>query len=83
MNDIEIDRLIDSAIDALADDSITHGADSLVQLASVWARAGLSQDSFMNMRKYIIESAKKKTDTIFIDEKLRIQERNLYASRCH
>lgn len=81
MNDAQLDALIQSAIDSLADDSINTGAEALVEIAQVWASAGLPQSSFLDMRKYIIESAKLKTSGYFIDEKLRLSERKLKASR--
>ena len=81
MNDRQLDALIQSAIDALADDNINTGAEALVEIAQVWAKAGIPQSSFADMRLFIVESAKKKTSALFIDEKLRLSERKLQASR--
>jgi len=81
MNDRKLDALIQSAIDALADDNINTGAEVLVEIAQVWAKAGIPQSSFADMRKFIVESAKKKTSSLFIYEKLRLSERKLQASR--
>ena len=81
MNEQQLDRLIQSAIDALADDNINIGAEALVEIAGVWAQAGIPQSSFAEMRVFIVESAKKKTSALFIDEKLRLYERKLQASR--
>ena len=81
MNDEQLDRLIQSAIDALADDNINIGAEALVELAHIWAQAGIPHSSFLEMRKYIIESAQIKTSAIFIDEKLLLSERKLHAGR--
>lgn len=75
------DQLIQECIDNLADDNINVGGECLQELARYWAKAGLEIKSFMDMRTYIIESAKQKTDAKFIEEKLIVAERNLRAKR--
>lgn len=75
------DRLIQECINNLADDNINIGGESLQELARYWAKAGLDQKSFMDMRTYIIESAKLKTDAKFIEEKLIVAEREIRAKR--
>jgi len=75
------DALIQECIDNLADDNINIGGESLQELARLWAKAGFELKSFLDMRTYIIESAKKKTDALFIDEKLKIAEAKLRAKR--
>ena len=81
MTEDQIDKLIQDAINALADDNINTGAEALKELAVLWAKAGIPQSSFDDMRKYIVESAKKKTSALFIDEKLRLSEQKLQAGR--
>ncbi len=73
--------MIDEAIKDLSSDSIKKGAESLVEIAKMWAKAGLPQDSFENIRKYIIKEAIAKTDEYFIMEKLGIAERSLREKR--
>lgn len=76
-----INLLIDMCIQALSDDNIEQGADQLYELAVIWARAGLTQKSFADIRKYIINEATAKTDAHFIHEKLKIAERKNYERR--
>ena len=73
--------LIDSAIDALSDDSITSGCDVLVEIAQHFAAAGIPQSSFMDTRQYIINEATARTDAFFIEEKLRLAERAAQSRR--
>jgi len=77
----DIDKLIEECIDSLASDNIHQGGESLQELARYWAKAGLQLNSFMDMRTYIIEMAKKRTDALFIDEKLRLSEISLREKR--
>lgn len=81
MDAADIDRLVDQCIDNLADDNINTGAESLAELAGVWARAGLTYKSFLDMRTYIINEATARTDAFFIQEKLTIAERKLQNER--
>ena len=81
MTPSEVNKIIDSCIDNLADDSIDVGADSLFELAIIWAKAGMNEQSFLDMRKYIVKQAKLKTNELFIDEKLRIAEKKMALLR--
>lgn len=76
-----INDLIDEAIDSLADDDISKGAEALLALAQSFAKAGLGIDSFQNTRQYIINEATAKTDAVFIQEKLKIIEREMQQDR--
>jgi len=75
------DAMIEECIVNLIDDDINKGGESLQELARYWAKAGLTMQSFLDMRTYIIEMAKKKTDAYFIDEKLKISEKALREKR--
>jgi len=75
------DAMIEECISNLASDDINSGGESLVELARYWAKSGLTQKSFLDMRIYIIEMAKKQTDALFIDEKLRLAEQSLREKR--
>jgi len=85
INDLidEINDLIDECIDHLADESTLVGAQSLQELARIWAKAGVCQSSFMDIRKFIIDQAVKRTDVYFINEKLRISEQQLQRERSY
>jgi|6_EtaG_2_1085325.scaffolds.fasta_scaffold09693_6 type IV secretory pathway VirB6-like protein len=76
-----IDQLIEECIDSLCSDDINQGAESLQNLASEFAKSGMTMQSFLDTRTYIIESAKNKTDAIFINEKLKLSEKSLREKR--
>lgn len=76
-----INNLIDEAINELASDSIKKGAESLTELAHIWANAGMSMQSFADIRKYIIKEAEERTDAVFIREKIKLAERGLHDRR--
>ena len=76
-----INDLIDEAIKSLADDDIKQGAEALVELATSFAKAGLPQETFQNMRTHIINEATKKTDAVFIAEKLKLIEQEMREDR--
>jgi len=76
-----IEKLIDECIDSLCDDNIFHGAESLQELAQNFAKAGMTMKSFLDIRTFIINQAKEKTDALFIDEKLKLSEQALREKR--
>jgi len=79
---IDITKLMDDCIDALADDNVNAGAECLVDLANAWARGGMSQNSFNDLRKHLVQEAKKRDQCPqLIDTKLLIAEQNLRKSR--
>ncbi len=55
----EIDDIIESAINSFVDNKIGKGVGCLTKLAKSFASVGLSMQSFIDVRLYIIESAKK------------------------
>jgi len=77
----QFDKLIDDAIDHLSDDDISKGADVLQEMARYWAKAGLPLESFMNMRQHVINEAKARTNSQFIDTKLKLAERQAKVIR--
>jgi len=77
----EIDQIIEDCINNLCSDNINQGAESLQELAIKFANGGMSKQSFLDMRVYIIESAKQRTDAVFIDEKLKLSEQALMGKR--
>lgn len=77
----DINDIMDEAIDALADDNISVGADALLELANSFAKAGLGIEQFQDVRKYVINEATERTDAFFIAEKLKIIERDMQNGR--
>ena len=79
--DDKFNLAIDEAIDHLADDDPNQGASALLEIAMMCAKAGYSQSSFEGIRANIVSEAKRRTDAIFIDEKLLNAERLLQEQR--
>lgn len=80
----DINELIDDCIDHLTDDNAEYGAGSLVELAYIWAKAGLTQKSFADMRHFIIKSAIERLGTAataFIHMKVQVAEQSLQKER--
>ena len=80
----QINELVDDCIDHLCDDNAAYGAGSLVELAKIWAKAGLTQQSFLDMRQYIINSSIERlgtSATAFIHYKLQLAEQDLTKER--
>lgn len=81
MKEDQLNDLIDEAIKQLSSDDVNSGADCLVEIAHMYARAGLPQHLFGGIRQYIISEAEKRTDAVFIQEKLKLAERNNQNAR--
>lgn len=79
--DDRFNRAIDEAIEHLSDDDPNQGAEALLEIARMWAKAGLTQSSFEGIRTHIVTEAKARTDAVFIDEKLLNAERLLQEQR--
>lgn len=80
----EVNELIDDAIDHLTDDNAEYGAGTLVELAHIWAKAGLTQQSFADIRQFIINSAIERlgtSATSFIHMKVTMAEQSLQKER--
>ena len=80
----DINELIDDCIDHLCDDNAEYGAGTLVELAHIWAKSGLGQESFMNTRQFIINSSIERLGTSatpFIHYKLQVAEQQLTNQR--
>ena len=79
---MDIDKLIDESIDALADDNPNQGAECLIELAKAWASCGLTQQSFSELRIYIVEQAKRRDQCPrLIEIKLKEAEKQLKRVR--
>jgi len=81
MTENKIDNLIEECIDNLIDDDINRGAESLQELAQYFAKGGMTEQSFMDTRTYIINQAKQQTDALFIETKLKLSESSLREKR--
>lgn len=81
IEEYKVDDLINEAIRNLADDNPKIGAESLAELADIFAKAGMRKQSFMDIRKHIIEQAIEKTGPLFIKAKLEGQEQLLQGQR--
>ena len=79
--DDRFNAAIDEAIVHLCDDDPNQGAGALLEIAQMWAKAGLPQSSFTEVRQHIVNEAKARTDALFIDEKLLNAERLLQEQR--
>jgi hypothetical protein len=75
MDEFKLNALIDEAITSLSSDGISTGAECLTELAHIWAKAGMPFNSFLDMRKHIINEAVARTSALFIAEKLKLAER--------
>ena len=72
------DSLIEDCICALADDNCDSGADFLCEMANQMASVGCTIDSFLHLRTYVIESAKKRDQCPkLIDMKIALAEQKL------
>jgi len=84
IKDDYINDLIDECINHLCDDNAAYGAGSLNELAKLWARAGLTKQSFIDIRQHIINSALERLGTSatqFIHYKLQLAEQDLMKER--
>ncbi len=73
------DSMIEDCINALTDEDINKGAKALHKLALYWKNAGLTMQSFLDMRIYIINMAMNKA--VFNEEDLKLAEQALRAKR--
>lgn len=80
--DDRLDRLFGETVRHIADGYYSGAADGLAEIADYFARAGLGMQSFLNMRRHLIESAREKTQcAVMAEEHLLIAERALKARR--
>ncbi len=77
----KIDRLFDECVDKLSSDNINEGVEALEELAHYWAKADLPYNSFIEIKTHLIEEARKRTDTLFIQEKINLAEKAAYERR--
>lgn len=84
MTEDGINDLIDECINHLCDDNAEHGAESLAELAIIWHRAGLTKQSFIDMRTFIKNQAFERlgpSSAFFLEYKLKKAELILQTNR--
>ncbi len=82
IRDNRFDSLISETIKHLSDGYINDAGEGFVEIARYFANAGLPQESFENMRKYIIKMSVKRTGDIpFILAKLQEIDKSLREKR--
>lgn len=80
----EFNELIDECIDHLCDDNPEYGAESLQELAMLWAKTPYGRQSFNNIRQHIVQSAIERLGIAaspFIHYKLQVAEQKLMHQR--
>ena len=80
MNDDELNTLMTTAEDCLVNGEYKQAAEALEHIAMCFAGIG-DRDSFFNLRKHIIDMAKCRTSVGFIDEQIKIIERDRQNER--
>ncbi len=76
-----IDELIETTIEQVRRGKMTKAAKSLTDLARQFSEVGLQITTFLDIRFYIIEEAKKNSSIESINEKLNNAEKKLRGSR--
>lgn len=77
-----IDKLIEDAIDALADDNMNTGIDCMIELCAAFGKAGYKKASFNHLRQHIILEARRRDQCpVLIDTKLKLAEEQLRKIR--
>lgn len=77
-----IDKIISDAIEALELNCIQLGVERITELAAEFNKAGMNIESFLNMRVFIIESAKKRNKSDVLELNIRNEEIKQRNSRC-
>ena len=67
---IDINKMIDEAIDQLSDDRVDSGVEALYELAILWRSSGASRESWVDICQYIEREATEKSDETFIQIKI-------------
>lgn len=83
---MNFDKLIDEAIEKLSSENINEGIEALEGIADTFAKAGFKQKQFLEMREYIIRSAKEKAQgngipLFFIEDKIKQAEIKAHERR--
>lgn len=77
----EIDNLITSCILFLQNKRFLEAAGNLQSIAVAWSKCGMELKSFLDMKSYIIESARKESNTDDLENKLLSAEKELKKMR--
>jgi len=76
-----IDDLISSCISFLENNRFLEAAENLQDIAVLWAKGGLPLKSFLDMKSYIVESARKTNPIDGLENKLLMAEKELKETR--
>lgn len=76
-----IDVMIESCITAASGDCMALAAEHLQRLAIYWAKAGMNLQSFIDIKSYIVASAKKKSNNDNLEKDLKTAETALTKKR--
>ncbi len=76
-----IDELIDVIIKKVSLGEMVEAAKDLIKLAKSFSEVGLEMSSFLDIRLYIVEQAKKDSKIKSIHEKLNNAEKQLRGTR--
>ena len=86
MNDEAFEQLIDEAVSKLSSDNAAEGVEALTEIAQVFAKAGFKQKQFLEIREYIIRTAKERAvekgiPLFFIEDKIKQAESDSHERR--
>ena len=84
MTDDEADKMIQDVSDALCEDNPERAAEALEHMANTFAKAGLGKQSFVNMRRHLIDYTIErlgKAAAPLIQMKLQLAEQELMRKR--
>jgi len=84
MTDDEADKMINDVVDAICEDNIDRAAEALEFMAESFAKAGLGKQSFVNMKRHLIDSTIErlgKAASPMIQLKLQLAEQELMKLR--
>jgi hypothetical protein len=77
----EVDQTIEDAINSLVALDFNKSAEHLQSIAVSFAQCGMTLNSFINIKSYIIESARQKGDTDNLEDQLTLAEKTLTQKR--
>ena len=81
-HDQKLDTLMNDVVGCLVGGNPKHASEALIELAQYFARAGMPKESFFNMRKHLIDSAREQVGCpAFIKEQLECIERTMNTER--
>lgn len=81
-HDYHLDNLMNEVVDKLSEGHAKDAADGLLEIARYFAKAGMPQQSFLDLRQHLIQEAREKTGCpVFIKEQIEGIEREMREKR--